>query len=130
MKAISIALLVIASLLLVFVVVLGAVRVGSAVLADGPGGLMGRGAWGGGGMFGGRGMSWQRAEGVDSLAEAEEVFADYVGDLGYTDLAIAEVMEFEHNYYAIAEEEDTGTGAMELLIDKERGMGGRSTART
>lgn len=124
MKAISIALLVLASLLLIAVLVMGAVRVGSAVLADGPGGRMGRGAWGGG-MFGGRGgMSWGSVEGVDSLAEAEAAFADYVADLGYTGLAIAEVMEFEHNYYAIAVEEDSGIGAMELLIDKDRDIVG------
>ncbi|MHB1317353.1 MAG: hypothetical protein ACYCYF_01905, partial [Anaerolineae bacterium] len=115
---------VLASLLLVTVLVLGAVRVGSAVFADGPGGMMGRGAWGRG-MFGGRGMmAWRAVEGIESLASAEAAFADYAEDLGYTGLTVAEVMEFEHNYYAIAVEEDTGIGAMELLIDKERGIVG------
>lgn len=33
-------------------------------------------------------------------------------------------MEFEHNYYAIAVEQDTRTDAMELLIDKEGGVVG------
>ncbi len=33
-------------------------------------------------------------------------------------------MEFERNFYAIVAEEDTGIGAMELLIDRVSGVVG------
>lgn len=57
-------------------------------------------------------------EGVDTLVE------DYVHDLGYTGLEVTEVMEFERNFYAIAAEEDSGIGAMEVLVDKSSGAVG------
>ena len=58
----------------------------------------------------------------DLTAESVEgAFLAYLHDLGYDDLVLAEVMEFEHNYYAIAEERETGIGAMELLLDKTTG---------
>jgi hypothetical protein len=44
--------------------------------------------------------------------------------LGYTGLEVTEVMEFERNYYTIVAEEDTGVGAMELLVDKDSGAVG------
>jgi hypothetical protein len=43
-------------------------------------------------------------------------------DLG--DLRIEDLMEFEYNYYAIAEDPQTGVGAMELLLDKATGTVG------
>jgi hypothetical protein len=52
------------------------------------------------------------------IAGAQQAVEAYVEDLGYKDLEIAEVMEFEHNFYAIVREHDTGIGAMELLVDK------------
>ena len=58
-----------------------------------------------------------RAGTVD-IQEAERAVKAYVGNLGYNDLEIAELMEFEHNFYAIVREPDTGIGAMELLVDK------------
>ena len=58
---------------------------------------------------------------VLTIDEAHEAVERYVETLGYHDLAIAEVMEFEHNFYAIVEEADTGIGAMELLVDKTTG---------
>jgi hypothetical protein len=61
---------------------------------------------------------------ITSLGEAEEAIDNYVRRLGYTGLHVTEVMEFERNYYAIAAEEETGIGAMELLMDKRSGAVG------
>ena len=41
-----------------------------------------------------------------------------------SDLEIAEMMEFEDNFYALIEEESTGVGALELLIDPFSGSVG------
>jgi hypothetical protein len=63
--------------------------------------------------------------GVDlDLEAAEDAVQAYLADIGYEDLEIAEMMEFEHNFYAIAAEADTGRGALELLVDKETGAVG------
>lgn len=61
---------------------------------------------------------------VGSLDEVEATVHDYVQQLGYTGLEVSEVMEFDLNYYAIVAEEDTGIGAMELLVDKDSGAVG------
>ena len=58
---------------------------------------------------------------VSSLEDVETAVHGYVERLGYGDLEVTEVMEFERNYYAIVAEEDTGIGAMELLVDKNSG---------
>jgi len=56
-----------------------------------------------------------------SMSEAEQAIRSYLDRLGYDDLEIAELMEFEFNYYAIVHEHDTDIGAMELLVDKSSG---------
>ncbi len=61
---------------------------------------------------------------VTSLDEAKAAVERYVQNLGYTGLEVKEVMAFERNYYAIVSEEDTGIGAMELLVDKDTGAVG------
>jgi hypothetical protein len=61
---------------------------------------------------------------ITSLEEVETAVHDYVERLGYTGLEVTEVMEFERNYYAIVAEEDTGIGAMEVLVDKTSGAVG------
>lgn len=61
---------------------------------------------------------------VSALEEVEPAAHAYLDSLGYQGLEVSEVMEFEQNYYAIAVEADTGIGAMELLVDKERGTVG------
>ena len=61
---------------------------------------------------------------ITSLEEVETSVHDYVERLGYTGLEVTEVMEFEYNYYAIVAEEDTGIGAMEVLVDKPSGAVG------
>jgi len=60
---------------------------------------------------------------IASLEEVQETVESYVSRLGYTDLHVTEVMEFERNYYAIVAEEDTGIGAMELLVDNSGAVG-------
>jgi hypothetical protein len=58
---------------------------------------------------------------VSSLEDVETAAHEYVERLGYSGLEVTEVMEFQRNYYAIVAEEDTGIGAMELLVDKDSG---------
>ena len=92
-----------------------------------------------GGRGSGMGANWGTAYGQDCAAvgsddspsigaltiedakAAAEAYVDRQSDQG---LDIVEVMEFEHNYYAILREHDTGVGAMELLIDKTTGVVG------
>lgn len=56
-----------------------------------------------------------------TIEEAHTAIQAYLAARGYPDLEVSEVMEFEENFYAIAQEPDTGVGAMELLVDKETG---------
>src|SRR5215212_7594997 len=55
---------------------------------------------------------------VGSLADARGAFEQAVKGYGNPNLEVAEVMEFANNYYAEVKEEDTGIGAMELLINR------------
>jgi hypothetical protein len=55
------------------------------------------------------------------IARAQTISKNYLDSIGTTDLEIAEIMEFEHNYYVVYIEESTGIGAMEMLIDKTTG---------
>ena len=61
---------------------------------------------------------------ISSLEDVETAVHEYVERLGYTGLEVTEVMEFERSYYTIFAEEDTGVGAMELLVDKDSGAVG------
>jgi hypothetical protein len=65
--------------------------------------------------------------GTITIEQAQQAIEAYVQNLGYTNLEVHEVMEFEQNFYAIVSEEDTGTGAMELLVDKTTGAVGPET---
>jgi hypothetical protein len=56
-----------------------------------------------------------------TIEQAHEAVERYVATLGYPDLEVAEVMEFERNFYAILREPETGIGAMELLVDRWTG---------
>jgi hypothetical protein len=62
----------------------------------------------------------RRVNDLDAAA-VEDAFLSYLRGRGYDDLVLEEVMEFEHNYYAIVQEPETGIGAMELLLDKTTG---------
>ncbi|HSG25248.1 MAG TPA: hypothetical protein VLA32_03960 [Anaerolineales bacterium] len=81
-------------------------------------GMMG-GSYGPGGhgpgMMGGFGFTTD----ADPLSAEEslEAVEAYLSDFGNDDLAVAEIMVFENNSYAIVKEESTGIGAFELLID-------------
>lgn len=104
---------------------------GYGMMGSGPGyGMMGPGMMGSGpgyAMMGPGMMGAYRAPSAgeaSTLAEAEAAFLEYSEALGYPDLSVSEVMEFENNYYAILAEKDTGTGAMELLLDKGSGFVG------
>jgi hypothetical protein len=61
---------------------------------------------------------------ITSLEDVETAVHDYAERLGYSGLEVTEVMEFERNYYAIVAEEETGIGAMELLVDRDSGAVG------
>ena len=61
---------------------------------------------------------------VLSLEEAEAAAAGYLDRLGYAGLHLTEMMEFEHNFYAIVAEENTGNGAKDLLVDTSSGAVG------
>lgn len=85
--------------------------------------------WQGHGMMGGEsscGGAYPDSEGGDvtTLLQAQEAVEAYVDRLGHEGLRVAELMEFERNYYAIVAEEESGIGAMELLIDKASGAVG------
>ena len=119
-------------------------RIGPGTMM-GPGGALGCDAIGSGrsdvqcdvgqqgyGMMGGnwdaipcsQGYSAPDSESALSLEDAQAAVERYVAYLGYDGLHVTEVMEFERNFYAIVAEEDTGIGAMELLIDKSSGAVG------
>jgi hypothetical protein len=59
-----------------------------------------------------------------TIEEAHEAVEEYLAAQGYPDLEVAEVMEFERNFYAIAREPESRIGAMELLVDKDTGAVG------
>jgi len=50
---------------------------------------------------------------MDAAVEAAQTYAQSVGE----GLVVAEVMEFDQNFYALLTEKETGRGAMEVLID-------------
>ncbi len=57
-----------------------------------------------------------------TLGQAQTTFESYLASIGYGNLRVVEVMEFDLNYYAIAQESDTHIGALELLLDKSSGV--------
>jgi hypothetical protein len=59
-----------------------------------------------------------------TIEEAHEAVEEYLVAQGYPNLEVAEVMEFERNFYAIAREPDTGMGALELLVGRDSGAVG------
>jgi len=65
-----------------------------------------------GGFIGSKALSIDKAHGI-----AER----YLNSIDDQDLAIAEVMEFEENFYVVYNEKSTRIGAFEMLIDKETG---------
>jgi hypothetical protein len=78
----------------------------------GPGGCPGMGGWG---------YAYPNTGSRLSLDQAVEAVESYLTAYGNPDLAVAEVMEFSHNFYAEVEEESTGIHAFELLVDPYTG---------
>jgi len=99
------------------------------------GGSYGQGGYGmmGGGqgmMGGGYGMMpWAGSRSAPlsteriTMDQARTLAQEYAAAVA-ADLVIAEVMEFENNFYAVVEEAGTGRGAFELLIDPYTGAVG------
>jgi hypothetical protein len=56
-----------------------------------------------------------------TIEEAQAALETYLIDLGYGNLEIVDMMEFERNFYGIARETNTEIGAMELLVNKWSG---------
>jgi len=63
---------------------------------------------------------WPRSSSMD---QAVDVAEDYLSRISSKDLAIDEIMEFNHNFYIVYYEKSTGIGAFEMIIDKP-GIGG------
>jgi len=58
---------------------------------------------------------------IVNIDRALAISEKYLASMSNPDLAIAEIMEFEQNFYVIYYEESTGIGAFEMLIDKITG---------
>ncbi len=56
-----------------------------------------------------------------SFDQAVEAVQQYLKSYGNPDLTLAEVMEFENNFYAVIKESSTGRGAFELLVNRYTG---------
>jgi hypothetical protein len=96
----------------------------------GQGSGYGPGMMGGGMMGGGYGMMpWGQAAGGRlgggrlSIDQARTLAGEYASAIS-SDLAVAEVMEFENNFYAVLQETSTGRGATEILVDPYTGAVG------
>ena len=75
----------------------------------------------------GSGVMWEdtaSSSAALTIEDAHKAVEEYVDTLGYSNMKVAEVMEFERNFYAIVREHDTGIGAMELLVNKWTGAVG------
>lgn len=80
----------------------------------GHGGMMGQGMMGQG-MMGSASPLFETAP--LSVAEATEAVNSYLADLNDPNLKLDEIMIFDNHAYAEIVEQDTGLGAMEVLID-------------
>jgi len=56
-----------------------------------------------------------------SFQEVKDSSDAYLSSYGLKNLKITEIMEFSNNFYIEVVEEDTGIGALELLLDKSDG---------
>lgn len=97
----------------VVLAIVGSLYAGRAGGYSGSGGMMGQG-------YGAPGRG--AAGDIGSLPEARDAFEQAVRGYGNPDLEVAEVMDFANNYYAEVREKESGTGAMELLVDKGTGQ--------
>jgi len=74
-------------------------------------------------LFGLTGPIWGSFIGSKALSidKAHGIAERYLISMDDQDLVIAEVMEFEENFYVIYNEKSTRVGAFEMLIDKVTG---------
>jgi hypothetical protein len=72
-------------------------------------------------MMGWLGGSGGSAISIDKAQQSVQSFLVRTGD---QDLRIDELMEFDHNFYALIKEKSTGIGAFELLVNKSTGAVG------
>jgi len=56
------------------------------------------------------------------MDEAEQMAFNYVKALGYSNIKVKEIMEFQYNFYIVYVEKDTGIGAFEMLIWKTNAL--------
>jgi hypothetical protein len=111
----------------------GGMMGGLSQQGSGFGGMMGgRGQSGFGGMMGGPGqqgfggmMRYGSANPTNAqpitFDKAVEAAQQYLKNYNNADLKLAEVMEFDNNFYAVVTEKSTGVGAFELLVDRYAG---------
>jgi hypothetical protein len=57
-----------------------------------------------------------------SIDQAKTVTQNYLGKMGYSNLGIKMMQEYSNNYYAQVVEQNNGTGAFELSINKATGV--------
>ena len=112
----------------IVLIVVGFIGLGATLAIGSIGFAAGNFDTGRGYMFGGKGlcnMERSRTSLTDatdlSFETVKELAQDYIADYGQN-LEIAEIMEFSKNYYIEVVENDTGIGAMELLVDKSTGQ--------
>jgi len=106
---------------------------GGMMGGQGFGGMMGgQGQQNFGGMMSGQGqqgfgdmMGYGSANPADAqpitIDQAAEAAQQYLKNYNNADLKLAEVMEFDNNFYAVVTEKSTGIGAFELLVNRYTG---------
>jgi len=72
-------------------------------------------------LLGGGYLYFTGTRGV-SMEDAHSISENYLASVGDSDLEIGEIMEFSQNYYVVFDEESTGMGAFEMLVDKNSGL--------
>jgi uncharacterized membrane protein YkoI len=90
---------------------------------NGQGGMMGQGTgYGTTGKCGGFGTAGVYIDDTPiTIEKAKESVEKYLAATGNTDLAIAEIIEFDNNFYAGVKEKSTGKYAIEVLVNKYTG---------
>lgn len=61
------------------------------------------------------------AAGTISMDDAQKAAQTVIDRYPGSDLALDEIMEFQNNFYVLAKEKASGTGALELLVDRQTG---------
>jgi hypothetical protein len=72
-------------------------------------------------MYGGGGWGYPGTSTPISMDQAIQAASQYVAAYGNSDLTLTEVMEFTNNFYAEVAEKSTGIHAFELLINRYTG---------